>query len=143
MVRCLSNRGAAVRKGKKRTRVEENSGVQMMEERRVRCGEISTGMRCGDGPARKKRGQPGRPPARGTRTINMCSSDARIRGSTRPPPKEIDKRGWEGWGGCPVDLLCARNAHDRNVLVRRPQSGLTRVPVPRGEMSAFRRREGA
>ncbi len=30
-------------------------------------------------------GLPGRPPARGTRTIRMCSFDARIRGSTRPP----------------------------------------------------------
>ena len=32
-------------------------------------------------------GSPGRPPARGTRTIRMCSFDARNRGSTRPPLK--------------------------------------------------------
>jgi len=32
-------------------------------------------------------GQPGRPPARGTRTIGMCSFDARTRGSTRLPLK--------------------------------------------------------
>ena len=32
-------------------------------------------------------GQPGRPPARGTRTIGMCSFDARNRGSTRLPLK--------------------------------------------------------
>jgi hypothetical protein len=32
-------------------------------------------------------GQPGRPPARGTRTIGMCSLDARNRGSTRRPLK--------------------------------------------------------
>jgi hypothetical protein len=31
--------------------------------------------------------QPGRPPARGTRTIGMCSFDARNRGSTRLPLK--------------------------------------------------------
>ena len=28
--------------------------------------------------------------------------------------------------------FCSRNAHDRNVLVRRPQSGLTGVPVQGG-----------
>jgi hypothetical protein len=32
-------------------------------------------------------GQPGRPPARGTRTIGMCSFDARNRGSTKLPLK--------------------------------------------------------
>ena len=32
-------------------------------------------------------GQPGCPPARGTRTIRMCSFDARTRGSTRLPLK--------------------------------------------------------
>src|SRR4029078_7889137 len=31
--------------------------------------------------------EPGRPPARGTRTIRMCSFDARKRGSTRLPLK--------------------------------------------------------
>ena len=34
-------------------RVEENSGVQKMRERRVRCGDVSSGMGCGDGPARQ------------------------------------------------------------------------------------------
>ena len=34
-------------------RVEENSGVQRVGESRVRCGEIRTGMGCGDGPARQ------------------------------------------------------------------------------------------
>src|SRR5438552_16245487 len=47
-------------------------------------------------------GQPGRPPARGTRTIRMCSFDARTRGSTRLPCEEKNKRAWkdhlEGWG---------------------------------------------
>jgi hypothetical protein len=38
-------------------------------------------------------GQPGRPPARGTRTIGMCSFDARNRGSTRLPLKVR----WEDW----------------------------------------------
>ena len=70
-------------------RVEENSGVQRIRERRIRCGEIKTGISCGEGPARK-----------------------------------------EG-GPTPVQAFCSRNAHDRNMLVRRPQSGLTRVSVPR------------
>jgi len=39
-----------------------------------------------------ERGQPGRPPARGTRTLRRCSFDARNRGSTRLPPKEVGKR---------------------------------------------------
>ena len=30
-----------------------------------------------------------------------------------------------------MSAFCSRNAHDRNVLVRRPQSGLTRVPFQR------------
>ena len=60
----------------------------------------------GDGPARKKRGQPGHPPARGTRTMRMCSSDARTRGSTRPPPeKERRKLGKRGWS---LMIFCAR-----------------------------------
>ena len=32
-------------------RVEENSGIQKKGERCGRCGEIRTGMGCGDGPA--------------------------------------------------------------------------------------------
>ena len=36
-------------------------------------------------PGKDERGKPGRPPARGTRTIRMCSFDARTRGSTRLP----------------------------------------------------------
>jgi hypothetical protein len=35
----------------------------------------------------RRDGQPGSPPARGTRTIRMCSFDARTRGSTRLPLK--------------------------------------------------------
>ena len=34
-------------------------------------------------------------------------------------------------GTTPMSAFCSRNAHDRNVLVRRPQSGLTRVPFQR------------
>jgi hypothetical protein len=34
-------------------RVEENSGVQKKGERCGRCGEMRTGMGCGDGPARQ------------------------------------------------------------------------------------------
>ena len=30
-----------------------------------------------------------------------------------------------------MSAFCSRNAHDRNVLVRRPQSGQTQVPVQR------------
>ncbi len=72
-------------------RVEGNSGVQRVGEGRGRCGEINSGGGCGEGPARKGRGDPGRPPAPGTRTIGMCSFDARNRGSTRLPPKEVGK----------------------------------------------------
>jgi hypothetical protein len=32
-----------------------------------------------------------------------------------------------------MSAFCSRNAHDRYVLVRRPQSGLTRVPFQRGK----------
>ena len=67
------------------------------------------------------RGQPGRPLARGTRTIRMCSFDARNRGSTRPPPKEIDKKEWKNRGGWPDDLLCSRNARPEKALVGRAQ----------------------
>ena len=37
-------------------RVEENSEVQRMGERRARCGEIRTGMGCGEGPAKNGEG---------------------------------------------------------------------------------------
>ena len=53
---------------------------------------------------------PGRPPARGTRTIGMCSFDARIRGSTRPP--------FEGSRGRLDGFLCWRNARLQKVLAR-------------------------
>jgi hypothetical protein len=56
MIGCLSNRSADVRKGRKRGRVEKNSGVQRVGEKCGRCGEIRTGMGCGEGPARKERG---------------------------------------------------------------------------------------
>jgi hypothetical protein len=36
----LSNGSADVEKRKKRARYEENSGVQRIGERRIRCGEI-------------------------------------------------------------------------------------------------------
>jgi hypothetical protein len=52
----LSNRSAGVAKGRERTRVEEKSGVQKKGERCGRCGEMRTGMGCGDGPARKGEG---------------------------------------------------------------------------------------
>ena len=50
-VRWLSNWGAGVAKGRKWARVEENSGVQKMEERLVRCGEINSSRGCGEGHA--------------------------------------------------------------------------------------------
>jgi hypothetical protein len=49
-------------------------------------------------------------------------------------------RGWprkKGEGTTPVSAFCSRNAHDRNVLVQRPQSGLTRVPFPGIEVSGL------
>jgi len=42
--------------GKILKRSEDNSGVQKVGERGVRCGEIGTGMGCGEGPAREGRG---------------------------------------------------------------------------------------
>jgi len=115
-------------------RVEENSGVQKVERTRGECGEDGTGMGCGEGPARKERGQPGRPPARGTRTLGRCSFDARNRGSTRLSPKEVGKRAWkdhlERGGGGPVGLLCSRNAHAQNVLVRRAQWETKQATLP-------------
>ena len=36
-------------------RVEENSEVQRMGERRARCGEDETGVGCGEGPAKEGR----------------------------------------------------------------------------------------
>src|SRR5262249_47035075 len=45
------------------------------------------------------KGQPGRPPARGTRTIGMCSFDARNRGSTRLPLKI----NWRTGGTCEME----------------------------------------
>lgn len=43
-------------------------------------------------PKKGETGQPDRPPARGTRTMRLCSFDARIRGSTRPPLEGRRKR---------------------------------------------------
>jgi hypothetical protein len=56
MAICLSNGSADVGKGRKRMRVEENSGVQKVGEGCAGCGEIKTGISCGDGPARKGKG---------------------------------------------------------------------------------------
>jgi hypothetical protein len=39
-------------------------------------------------------GQPGHPPARGTRALRRASFDARNRGSTRPPYEERHERAW-------------------------------------------------
>ena len=47
---------------------------------------------------------------------------------------DLNRQGMRGWtrkkrGRNDTRVgLCSRNAHDENVLVRRPQSGLTRVP---------------
>ena len=51
-------------------------------------------------------------------------------GAARCPPCSQNAHG-ERDGTAPVSAFCSRNAHDRNVLVRRPQSGLTRVPFQR------------
>jgi hypothetical protein len=45
-----------MRKGKKWVRVEENSEVQKRGKKCVRCGEMNSGMGCGDGPARRRGG---------------------------------------------------------------------------------------
>jgi hypothetical protein len=90
-------------------RVEENSGVQKVGELCDGCGEMNSSVGCGEGHARKgKGGQPSCPPARGTRTIGMCSFDARNRGSTRPSSKEVGTRAWKGWGGSGQVPLRAR-----------------------------------
>ena len=52
-------------------RVEENSEVQRMGERRARCGEDKTGVGCGEGPARKGEG--------GWPVDLLCSRNARPR----------------------------------------------------------------
>lgn len=65
-------------------------------ESRGRCGEIRTDMGCGDGPARKETRQPGRSPARGTRTIGMCSFDARSRPDTGAVLEEAKRGSLEG-----------------------------------------------
>jgi hypothetical protein len=54
----------------------------------------------GMAPQDKERGgQPGCPPARGTRTLRRYSFNARNRGSTRLPPPKRKEFGRDGWGG--------------------------------------------
>ncbi len=43
--------------------------------------------------------QPGRPPARGTRAIGMCSFDARNGRSIRTPSEEVNERAWKNGKG--------------------------------------------
>ena len=59
--------------------------------------------------------------------MGMCSSDARIRGSTRPPPeKERSKLGKRGWS---LMIFCARATR----ALRRASLGLmARLGVPVG-----------
>ena len=55
---------------------EQRRGWSLM----IFCARATSGLR-------RVEEQPGRPPARGTRTIRKCSFDARTRGSTRPSQK--------------------------------------------------------
>ena len=59
--------------------------------------------------------------ARGTRTIGMCSSDARSQGQPRPLPLRAKWGNKIRVGRVPVGLLCSRNAHAQKVLVGRAQ----------------------
>ena len=66
---------------------EENSGVQKLSERRVRCGDLNSIMRCGDGPARRERGWSLMIfCARATRGLRRPSLDARSGRSISPHP---------------------------------------------------------
>ena len=78
MGQCLSNRGADVLTGQGLKRSEENSGVQKKEERRGRCGEIRTGIACGDGPSRKRGGlaESGRVLTSRSDTIGLSQAEA-------------------------------------------------------------------
>jgi hypothetical protein len=93
------------RRGEGEGELRKVQGFRKRRKGACDAGRLIPSADAGGDPQRKGRGQPGRPPARGTRTIRMCSFDARIRGSTRPPPKEIDKRDWENREG---SLLISR-----------------------------------
>ncbi len=115
-VRYLSNGSADVKKRKKRARVEENSGVQKAWERCSRCGEVKTGMGCGEGPARKKKG----PAWSSSCSRNAHDQNVLVRRAqsriNQAAPKEVGKRAsLEGWRWWPVDLLCSRNARPQQV----------------------------
>ena len=62
------------------------------------CGKDGTGMGCGDGPARKGWGgsDQGALLARRTRTVKLCSFDARSKGQPWPLPLRKWKTRWEG-----------------------------------------------
>ena len=118
----LENRSAGDGRGRKRMRCEENSGIQKVRERRVRCGEIRIGRGCGEGLARN---------GKGAAWSSSCSRNAHDRNVlvrraqsriNQAAPKDAGKRAWKGWGEWPDDLLCSRNA--------RPQTdgGSNQVP---------------
>ena len=67
---------------------------------------------------KKKRGNLVVLPARGTRTMRMSSSDARIRGSTRPPPEKESEQARKGESE-PDDHRARRNARPQKGLVER------------------------
>ena len=95
----------------------------------IDAGRLRPAFRAGMDPQERRRGQPGRPPARGTRTIGMCSFDARNRGSTRPSPIEVGKRDRKE-GMDADDLLCSRNARPPKALIGRAQWETKQATLP-------------
>jgi len=81
VVACLSNRSAGGGKGRGHERVEGNSGVQIVGEGRVRCGEINSGESCGDGHAWEGMGA----------DDLLCSRNARSGRSISPHPSREGK----------------------------------------------------
>ena len=76
----------------------------------VDAGRIQSIMGCGDSHAKNEADKPDCPSTRGTRTIRMCSLDARTRGSTRLSPTEVGEQSLEEGGMKANGLLCSRNA---------------------------------
>jgi hypothetical protein len=68
--------------------------------------------------------------------MGMCSFDARNRGSTRPPPKEIDKKDWKRWegqGAARPSLLLAEAARSECAPSMRAVMGNLATPLRWGE----------
>ncbi len=134
---CRHSEGEKVGQSRGKFRGSE----ERKEVRSMRGDELRHGMR--GWPRKKKRGQPGRPPARGTRTIRMCSFDARNRGSTRPPSKRGSKKPWQRSGrvACWSPVLAERAASE-GPRPTRAMGDQTGHPPKKGNEQAQKGREG-